>query len=158
MWINFAALSGGASAGLTGLTFIVVAFRFDTLAVSEEYRSRAAQTLSLFLTVAVLSALVAVPQPTQAVGVEMVVTAVASAASLASLDQAARRRQKDRPRIGLTIGLTLFVACTMTGGVLLVAGFEWGMYFFVASSILALVLGVNGAWIYLTRVDAHPTT
>lgn len=32
MWVTFAALVGGAAAGLTGLTFIVNSFRFDTLA------------------------------------------------------------------------------------------------------------------------------
>lgn len=46
---------------MTGLTFIVVAFRFDTIAVSVEYRNRAAQTLSLFVTVTVLGALITVP-------------------------------------------------------------------------------------------------
>jgi hypothetical protein len=54
MWNTFAAVSGGAAGGLTGLIFPVVSFRFETLGASEEYRSRAAQVLSLFLTVTVL--------------------------------------------------------------------------------------------------------
>lgn len=41
---EFRRATGGAAAGLTGLTFIVVAIRFDALAVSDEHRSRAAQT------------------------------------------------------------------------------------------------------------------
>jgi hypothetical protein len=39
MWTTFAATVGGSAAGLT---FIVVAFRFDVVATSQEYRNRAA--------------------------------------------------------------------------------------------------------------------
>ncbi|GGP06229.1 hypothetical protein LDL08_17700 [Nonomuraea glycinis] len=43
MWTTFAATVGGSAAGLTGLTFIVVAFRFDVVAASQAYRNRAAK-------------------------------------------------------------------------------------------------------------------
>ncbi|WP_280116438.1 hypothetical protein [Streptomyces prasinus] len=36
MWTMFAATVGGSAAGLTGLTFIVVAFRFDVVATSRK--------------------------------------------------------------------------------------------------------------------------
>lgn len=158
MWRNFAAVTGGAAAGLTGLTFIVVAFRFDTLAVSEEYRNRAAQTLSLFLTIIVLAALITVPQPLQALGAEMVAIAVVSAVLLRSLDSAARRQQETRPSISLRVGLIVFVAAMAASGLALLLGLDWGMYFYVVSALIALVWGVNGAWIFLTRAGMDPAT
>jgi hypothetical protein len=90
MWTSFAAATGGAAAGLTGLTFIVVAIRFDALAVSDEHRSRAAQTLSLYVIVTVVGALITVPQYTRALGVEMLAIALISAVILTTLDKAAR--------------------------------------------------------------------
>lgn len=158
MWASFAALTGGAAAGLTGLTFIVVSFRFDTLAVSDEYRNRAAQTLLLFLTITVLAVLITVPQPLQVLGAEMLATAVASGLLLSSLDSAARRQQKTRPSMSLRVGLILFVTFVAATGVTLVLGIEWGLYFYVVSALIALVWGVNGAWTFLTRAGVHPTT
>lgn len=158
MWTTFAAVTGGASAGLTGLTFIVVAFRFDTIAVSQEYRSRAAQTLSLYLTVTVLAILITVPQPSQALGIEMILVAGVVAVILGSLDSAARRQQTAPTSTALVIALVLFVVMISVSGLLLLLGHEWGLYFYVASAIVGLVWGVNGAWIFLTRAGTESTT
>lgn len=157
MWTTFAAMTGGASAGLTGLIFIVVAFRFDTIAVSQEYRNRAAQTLSLFSTVTVVSALITVPQPDQALGVEMLLAALISAALLTSLDKAARRGRTSRPSAELVVGQSLFVAGTALSGLLILLGRDWGLYCYVVSAIIGLVWGVYGAWIFLTRAGTPQT-
>jgi hypothetical protein len=85
MWTSFAAATGGAAAGLTGLTFIVVAIRFEALALSDEHRSRAAQTLSSYVIVTVVGALITVPQCTRALGVEMLAIALISAVILGVL-------------------------------------------------------------------------
>lgn len=157
MWTTFAALTGGASAGLTGLIFIVVAFRFDTIAVSQEYRNRAAQTLSLFSTVTVVSALITVPQPDQALGVEMMLAALISAALLTALDKAARQGRTSRPSAELVVGQSLFVVGIALSGLLVLMNRDWGLYFYVMSAIIGLVWGVYGAWIFLTRAGAPPT-
>jgi hypothetical protein len=150
VWTTFAALTGGAAAGLTGLIFIVVAFRFDTIAVSQEYRNRAAQALSLFSTVTVVAALVTVPQSNEALGIEMMLVALIITTLLTSLDAAARE-QAARASIDLVIGQTLFVAGIALGGLFVLLGWNWGMYFYSASAIVGLVWGVYGAWIFLTR-------
>jgi uncharacterized membrane protein (DUF441 family) len=116
----------GAGAGLTSLVFLVVAFRFDTIAVSQEYRSRAAQTLALFLTVTVIAVFLTVPQRTQALGIEMMLVAVISGAVLGSLDSAARREQTTKPSVALAFALGLFVTFITLSGLLLVLGKEMG--------------------------------
>lgn len=157
MWNSFAAVAGGASAGLTGLTFLVVAFRFETIAVSQEYRSRAAQTLSLFSTVTVIAALITVPQYAQALGIELMLVALISAALLRSLDSAARREQTTRPSAALALALVLFVAFIAASGLLILLGEDWGMYFAVAGALLGLVWGVYGAWTFLTKAGMDQT-
>ena len=96
MWTTFAATTGGAAAGLTGLMFIVVSFRYDTIATSAEYRNRAAQSLSLFVTVTVTGCLITVPPPLQALGVELFLVGIGSATLLKTLDSAARRGQSGK--------------------------------------------------------------
>ncbi len=157
-WTAFAGVTGGAAAGLTGLTFIVVAIRFDTIAVSEEFRNRAAQTLSLFVAVTVVAILITVPQKRWALGIEMLLIAIASATLLRFLDAAAMRVQTIRPRVTLQLGLAVFVGCIGTGGLIVLLGSEWGLYFYAVSAIVGLVSGVNGAWTFLTRAGVEPKT
>lgn len=150
-WLSFAGITGGAGAGLTGLIFIVVGLRFDTIAVSQEFRNRAAQSLTLFLTVTMVAALITVPQAPRAFGIELVLVAFLSAIMLKVLDSAALRAQTTRPNVRLQWALTVFIGCAVVGGLLLLLGARWGMYFYVASAVIGLIGGVNGAWIFLTR-------
>lgn len=159
MWTTFAAATGGASAGLTGLMFIVVAFRFDTIAVSQEYRSRAAQSLALLVATMITSLLVNVPQSPRALGVEMLVVAVSSAAVLTRLDATAVQEQTRRRNPALAIALLVFTSCIAASGVGLLLNQGDGLYFYAASAVTGLVWAVYGAWIFLTRagVSANGT-
>jgi len=156
-WISFAGATGGASAGLTGLTFIVVSFRFDTIAVSQELRNRAAQTLSLFLTATVVAVLITVPQPLPVFGAEMVLVAVASAVVLMLLNSAALREQTTPAERRAAVGTRPLRRVHRRGGLLAVLGAQWGMYIYVASAIVGLVWGADGAWTFLTRAGIHPS-
>ncbi len=158
MWNTFAAVSGGAAGGLVGLIFIVVSFRYETLAVSEEYRSRAAQTLSLFLTVTVVALLMTVPQYEKALGAEMVLVALVSGTLLRSLDTTARREQTTRPSAALAWALTVFVACLGLSGLLVALGQGWGRYLYVVSAVDGLLCGAYGAWTFLTRAGTTTAT
>ncbi|MFI9468933.1 hypothetical protein ACIHBQ_15855 [Streptomyces sp. NPDC052492] len=151
MWTTFAATVGGSAAGLTGLTFIVVAFRFDVVATSQEYRNRAAQTVSLFLTTTVTASLVTLPQPTWALGVELLVAAAASASLLSVLDHAARRGTSQHARPILVVALVVFAAGIAAAGLFATAGSTAGLGFYAASSLLGLTWGVYGTWVFLTQ-------
>ncbi|MGW4083511.1 hypothetical protein ACWEGS_10785 [Streptomyces sp. NPDC004822] len=151
MWTTFAATVGGSAAGLTGLTFIVVAFRFDVVATSQEYRNRAAQTVSLFLTTTVTASLITLPQPTWALGVELLAAAAASATLLSVLDQAARRGTSRHARPTLVVALVAFAAGIATAGAFAATGSTKGLGFYAASSLLGLTWGVYGTWVFLTQ-------
>ncbi|MGX6604036.1 hypothetical protein ACWKSP_18120 [Micromonosporaceae bacterium Da 78-11] len=158
MWTSFAALTGGISAGFVSLVFLVVAFRFDTIAVSDEYRNRAAQALSLFVTSTVLSALVVVPQPSFALGLEVSAAAAVSIVLLVSLDRAARRRQVSRRSTTLVIGLLVFAVAIAVSAVLLLIGLDGALYCYALGIFAALITGVVGVWTFLTQagVAASP--
>ncbi|KAB2973283.1 hypothetical protein F8R89_15385 [Streptomyces sp. SS1-1] len=154
MWTTFAATVGGSAAGLTGLTFIVVAFRFDVVATSQEYRNRAAQTVSLFLTTTVTASLITLPQPTWALGVELLAAAAASATLLSVLDHAARRGTSRHARPTLVVALVALVAFAAgiaTAGAFAATGSTKGLGFYAASALLGLTWGVYGTWVFLTQ-------
>lgn len=158
MWGPFAGMVGGAAAGLASLIFLVVAFRFDTIATSTEYRSRAAQVLVLFLTTTIAAALVVAPQDPRLLGVELVIAAGTAGALLVVLDRAARSAERPQTRWPAATGM-LFTLIALTGaGVLLIAGMDAGFYAYAAAGVTALVFGVNGAWVFLTRAGVAPRT
>src|SRR3954447_4960647 len=58
-WHDMGVVTGGAAAALTGLLFVAVTLRIDTIAAARDLRSRAAQTLTP-LTLFVTSLVVAI--------------------------------------------------------------------------------------------------
>jgi uncharacterized PurR-regulated membrane protein YhhQ (DUF165 family) len=158
MWGPFAAMVGGSSAGLASLVFLVVAFRFDTIATSTEYRNRAAQVLVLFVTTTITAALVVVPQHPRLLGVELVAAAATAGILLIVLDRAARAAPQTGSRWRAGAGM-LFTVVTLAGaGVLVAGGIDSGMYAYAAAGVAALVFGVNGAWVFLTRAGVELST
>lgn len=156
MWGAFAAMVGGAAAGLTSLVFLVVAFRFDTIATSTEYRGRAAQVLVLFLTTTITAALVVAPQDARLLGAELVAAAGAAGTLLMVLDRAARAAQQTRPRWPAAAGMLFTLIALAGAGVLLAAGIDAGLYAYAAAGVAALIFGVDGAWVFLTRAGVAP--
>lgn len=158
MWGPFAGLIGGAAAGLASLVFLVVAFRFDTIATSTEYRSRAAQVLVLFLTTTITSALVVAPQDLRLLGGELLIAAVTAGTLVTVLDRAARGAQQTQTRWPAVAGMLFTLAAVMIAGALLVAGIDAGLYGWAAAGVAALAFGVDGAWVFLTRAGVAPGT
>jgi len=156
VWTQFAAMVGGSSAGLASLVFLVVAFRFDTIATSTEYRNRAAQVLVLFLTTTVSASLVAVPQAPWMLGVELVMAAVAAGIVLVRLDRAAGVTQPTGNRRRAVAGMLVTLIALAGAGVLVAAGIDAGMYGYAAAGVTALIFGVNGAWVFLTAAAVEP--
>ena len=71
MWRDFAVIAGGLAGALTGLLFVAVSIKSDTLAGSRSLSSRAAQTLVLFMMPALSAVVLAAPQPGVALGAEL---------------------------------------------------------------------------------------
>jgi hypothetical protein len=77
-WDTFAVIIGGAAGALVGLLFVSVSIRIEVISASPDFRSRAGETLSLFMTVLLVAVLLAIPdQRPWEFGVELLVLAVA---------------------------------------------------------------------------------
>ncbi len=96
-WDTFAEICGGAAATLAGLLFVAVSIRIAYIARSQELRNRAAQTLSLFGTVLIVSVLIAIPgQAYRTLGAELVVLAVITGTGLHILDRRAKGERSNQ--------------------------------------------------------------
>jgi hypothetical protein len=156
MWTTFAATIGASAGGLTGLIFIVVAFRFDVVAVSQEYRNRAAQTVTLFITIAITAALITIPQSINALGAELAASSVAAGILLMRLDQAARKGTDTRARPTLLAALSTFTGGIVAAGACCMAGSDAAMGLYAMSALSGLAWGAYSAWVFLTQAGLEP--
>jgi hypothetical protein len=159
-WATFATVAGGAAAGLTGLLFVAVSIRVDVIAKSQELRTRAAQTLALFVTVLFIAVLLSIPDQAQAVlGSELIALGLLNGA----VNLALNRRALSSPAAGgaeRAVAVLLDAVApnavtsilTAIAGILLVAGVDAGLDVLVLPVLFALAGGVWSAWLLLTKI------
>jgi hypothetical protein len=156
LWRDFGATVGSLAGALTGLLFVAVSIKSDVLARSQSLSSRAAQTLTLFMTSALTSIALVAPQPRPALGAELLVIAAASGASLLILDRRAGQDPGNRwadyierasPNMvtALLVGVAAVSFLVNTGG---------GLYWLIPAVAASLVSGVVNAWLFLIKVPA----
>ena len=92
MWLGFGEALAAVAGALTGLLFVAVSVKSAALAASRSLSSRAAQTLVLFMTSVLIGLLLVAPQPSAALGSELLAVAVVSGTALRILDRRARPR------------------------------------------------------------------
>lgn len=154
MWLSFGEALAAVAGALTGLLFVAVSVRSDTLAASLSLRSRAAQTLVLFMT-SVLAAIVLVaPQPRAALGWELL--AVAGVSGLALLILGLRAgHSADK---GVARYVERFSPNTVTAVLVGIAGLTFllkaggGLYWLIPAAMASLLGGVINAWLFLVRL------
>jgi len=155
-WDTFAEISGSAAAALTGLLFVAVSIRIASIARSQELRNRAAQTLSLFGTVLIISVLIAIPgQPYRTLGAELVVLAAITGTGLYILDQRAKGERSDQaigPVLEAVTPTTITSLLLLAAGIVLVLGVHAGLYVLVGPVLVAFVGGIASAWLFLTKI------
>jgi hypothetical protein len=153
MWHDFGVTIGGLAGALTGLLFVAVSIKSDTLAKSRSLRSRAAQTLVLFMMSALAAVILVAPQPGDALGAELIALAAGAGAVLYVLDRRGGHDQTNRvaryverasPNLVTSV---LFAAAGLT--FLITAG--GGLYWLIPAAISSLVGGVINAWLFLVR-------
>lgn len=154
-WDTFTVVVGGAAAALLGLLFVAISIRLDTIMASTELRSRAAQTLVLFVSTLLLSLLLSVPgQPVRLLGGELMALAVLSGAALLALDR--RAGQPSGQRINRVLDLVspnVFTSLLLfAAGLVLALGLHAGLYVLVLPVLAAFLGGVTSAWLFMTRV------
>ena len=96
MWHDFGVTIGSLAGALTGLLFVAVSIKSDTLSKSVSLSSRAAQTLVLFMSSALAAIVLVAPQSGDALGGELVGLAAVSGATLYVLDRRGGRDQTSR--------------------------------------------------------------
>jgi hypothetical protein len=123
--------------------------------VSQALQHRAAQTLSLFGTVLIISVLIAIPrQAYRTLGTELVVLAIITGTGFYILD---RRAKGDRSNQAIAPVLEAVTPTTVTSlllaaGIVLVLRVPAGLYVLVGPVLVALVGGVTSAWLFLTKI------
>jgi hypothetical protein len=117
-------------------------------------RSRAAQTLVLFMTPAVGALVLAAPQPGTALGAELLAVAAASGAALYILD----RRAGHDPSSGVARYVERASPNTVTAVLFGIAGLTFlieaggGLYWMFPAGLAGLIGGVINAWLFLVRL------
>ncbi|MEU7827103.1 hypothetical protein [Catellatospora sp. NPDC049111] len=158
-WANFGIVAGTAAATLTGLLFVAVTLRIESIVTTSDLRYRAAQTLSLFITALTLSMLLVIPgQPLAVLGAEIIAVAAVGGTALAVFDRRASRAARPdslaRTIDSVSLSLTA-VTLVAVSGVACAAGRQWGLYVLVPGVIAALFSGVVNAWLFLVRPPGH---
>jgi hypothetical protein len=156
MWLSFGEALAAVAGALTGLLFVAVSVRSSVLAGSLSLRSRAAQTLVLFMT-SVLTAIVLVaPQPSAALGWELLGVAVVAGAALFVLD----RRAGHSASQGVARYIEKFSPNSVTAVLVGVAGATFlaqaggGLYWLIPAAVTSLLGGVVNAWLFLVSVTS----
>jgi hypothetical protein len=160
-WGTFATVAGGAAAGLTGLLFVAVSIQISVIAKSQELRNRAAQTLSLFVTVLFAATLLSIPDQTKRLlGLEVLALAILSGAGHLMLDRRAKvdPAPGDAPAHALATLLDAVAPNAVTSALLVVAGgllvfnLSAGLDLLVLPVLVGLAGGVASAWLLLTKI------
>jgi len=155
-WGTFAEISGSASRRTDRPLFVAVSIRIAYIARSQELRNRAAQTLSLFGTVLIISVLIAIPgQAYRALGVDLVVLARIAGTGLHILDRRAKGEKSSQaigPALEAVTPTTITSVLLLAAGIVLVLGVHAGLYVLVGPIFVALAGGLTSAWLFLTKI------
>jgi hypothetical protein len=153
-WRGFGEAIAGLSGTLTGLLFVAVSLKSDILAKSISLRSRAAQTLVLFMTSVLVAIVLAAPQPPAGIGPELLVISAVTGAVLFVLDRRAGHDSESRVAryIEAASPNLLTAVLVAIGGLTYIVDAGGGLYWLIPAVVASLVGGVINAWLFLVSV------
>jgi hypothetical protein len=157
MWANFFSASASASASLAGLVFVAISVNIQRVLAYPHLVARAGATIGALILILVASMAVLAPQSERVLGVE--ITAGGAAGwilawwSGAHALRARRLSPELQPRPALTIAMGhLQVLPFLAGGVLLAAGFNYGIRWVAGGVMMTFVFSVFNAWVLLVEI------
>ena len=153
MWHDFGVTIGSLAGALTGLLFVAVSIKSETLSKSVSLRSRAAQTLVLFMTSALAAIVLVAPQPGDALGGELIALAATSGAALYVLDRRGGHDQTSRVARYIERASPNAITQVLFGvaGITFLIAAGGGLYWLIPAAVFSLVGGVINAWLFLVR-------
>lgn len=153
-WLSFGEAVAAVAGALTGLLFVALSVRSNAVSPSRSLSSRAAQTLVLFMTSVLVAVLLVAPQPSAALGAELLAVAAVSGTALIILDRRAGH-STDR---GAVQYIERFSPNMITAVLVGVAGLTFlvkaggGLYWLIPAVMASLLGGVVNAWLFLVKV------
>jgi len=154
-WQGFGATVAALAGALTGLLFVALSIQGSALAKSRSLRSRAAQTLVLFMTSGITAILLTAPQPRRALGAELVACALFFGTVLFILDL----RGGHDPESKVAQYIERASPNTVTAALIGIAGVSFGLkgggglYWLIPAVVVSLIGGVVNAWLFLVAVE-----
>jgi hypothetical protein len=154
LWHDFGVTVGGLAGALTGLLFVALSIKSAALEASIALRSRAGQTLVLFLTSAITGVVLVAPQPRTGIAVELLVLAAISGTALLVLDRRAGHDSTNIVARYIEAASPNMITSVLTGvaGLALLLRGGGGLYWLIPAVLAGLVGGVINAWLFLLRV------
>jgi len=153
-WLGFGEAVAAVAGALTGLLFVALSVRSDAVSASRSLSSRAAQTLVLFMTSVLVAVLLVAPQPSVALGTELLAVAAVSGTALVILD----RRAGHSTDKGAVRYIERFSPNMITAVLVRIAGLTFlvkaggGLYWLIPAAAASLLGGVVNAWLFLVKV------
>ena len=156
MWLSFGGALAAVAGALTGLLFVAISVKSNVLAASLSLRARAAQTLVLFMISVLIAILLVAPQPSAALGWELLAVAAFSGVVLVILGRRAGYNPDERvPRYIERFSPNTVTAVLVAGaGLTFLVKAGGGLYWLIPAAMASLVGGVVNAWLFLVRVTS----
>ena len=152
-WLGFGEAIAAVAGALTGLLFVALSVRSDAVAASRGIASRAAQTLVLFMTSVLVAVLLVAPQPSAALGSELLAVALVSGTALLILDRRAGHARRGAIRYIERFSPNMVTAVLVgVAGVTFLVKAGGGLYWLIPAVVASLLGGVVNAWMFLVKV------
>jgi hypothetical protein len=152
-WSIVIQIVGAASATLMGLLFVAIQLNREWIVKYPTLRGRAIETLLILGLPLVASILLAIPgQSVRSLGAELVILGIIHGLGVIAANSKRKEGAPVTPldrRLSHATPALLTTVFTLVSGAMLAAGRASGLYWLVATMILALVGGVASAWIFL---------
>ena len=159
-WDNFFVMVGGGAAALAGLIFVAMSTNHAIILQNKTHKNRAINMLSGFTAVFMACGFALIEdQPPRAPGIEwLVLWLIAAAIFIRGYAVAIKAGVSfiglNVPRLG---GGTLCYLAEVIGAILLILGYEAGLYIAAIGIVVLFAFLISGAWLIVIGVYEDPT-